>query len=507
MKILPVAAVAIVAMMLTVCFVQYDGGRSDDGYLYAIYTDADSNMDVIDVFESHIENRTATGLVQRYRTSDSSDGINSFWTFDKTSGKGPFNSFYAAINLSDDGPAYDTDDSSQTRKSTSAGCVGYILNPYDLSKTIEGNTFDSRLYNVMLIIPTVYWLSEKVTADETSGNLVKGKEYNVLYVSSSPDYPIPGRGAITGMKAYAHSASYVPGKADFETNVYPYLGIGVYESYATTAEDPFGADRIVSQSGRTPTAHTDVDEFKNLVDSLVPASGSGLRSDYQQWNYYQWLLYKIMCYTVMGSKNTQVMVGDGYVQGNDSPAVTGSTDRIGFIGNAEETRSGSGKTSSDNGRTSSKLFIENSWGSLNIFLGDACVIGGPSDLHLYAGNYLGGESMIASRDLPSTGEGWANVYAIDGNPHRVILTASASSSTWDTPLSSNGNEATFIDPAYPGDIVNSSKDSGVFSITVGGRWDKGQWSGIAFACAGYDIGLENEYRGARLAYLMSDDAL
>ncbi len=54
----------------------------------------------------------------------------------------------------------------------------------------------------------------------------------------------------------------------------------------------------------------------------------------------------MMCYAVMGSKNSQVMVGDGYTKGNDSPAVTGSTDSLGFYGIADSTKSASGQTSS-----------------------------------------------------------------------------------------------------------------------------------------------------------------
>ena len=517
MKALQAIAIAsiITVVALAICFVQHDGGDSnDDGYLYAIYTDSETNLDVIDVYESHIEDGKATAPVQRYRTSGSPDSINPFWAFDRTTGKGPFNSFYAAINLTDNSLAYSANDSVQKRMSSSVGCVAYILDPYDLTKTMEGNGFDAKLYNVMLIVPTVYWVSEKVTAGETSGNLVKGKEYNVLYVSSSPEYALPGHGTIGGMKAYAHSASTVPGKTDFETNVYPYLGIGVYESYVTVDGDPSGEGMLVSQSGRVPSAHIDVDGFRDLADSLVPASGGDLQSDYQQWNYYQWTLYKIMSYTVMGSKNSQVMVGDGYVLGNDppevigndSPAVTGSTDGIGFMGIADETKSASGAISSDTGRTSSKLFIENGWGSLNVFVGDAYVTGTESsELHLHAGNYLGGSSLIDSRDQPLTQELWADIFST-GTEQYVISSASAASATWDTPTSSNGNRDSYTDPDYPGDMVNGA-ESGVLSITVGGRWNKAYRCGTAFACAGYEIDLANEYRGARLAYLMSDDTL
>lgn len=42
-------------------------------------------------------------MTQRYRTTASIDGINPYWQFDKDTGKGPFGTFYAAINLMDDG--------------------------------------------------------------------------------------------------------------------------------------------------------------------------------------------------------------------------------------------------------------------------------------------------------------------------------------------------------------------------------------------------------------------
>lgn len=218
-----------------------------------LYTDSEYNLDIVDVYESHIENREATPLTERYRTSDSIDGINTFWKYDSETGVGPFGTFYAAVNLMDDCPAYDTDDAREERRSTSVGLVAYILDPYDLTKTLSGSSFTADLYNVMLMIPTVYWTSGKVVADTTEGNLVEGTEYNVLYISSDPSYTPSGHDTVEGMKPYAHSASTVSGKTDFETNVYPYLGIGVYESYATSADDAVGAGKLVSQSGKVPS--------------------------------------------------------------------------------------------------------------------------------------------------------------------------------------------------------------------------------------------------------------
>ncbi|MBR4225344.1 MAG: hypothetical protein IKR86_00860 [Candidatus Methanomethylophilaceae archaeon] len=316
MKVLYLAAVAVVAVIVAMFVIHADVQKSEDGgYLYAVYTDSESNTDVVDVYESHVENGRATALLQRYRTSDSAGGINPLWEFDSKTGKGPFGSFYAAVNLLADGPAYHPDDSAEKRRSSVVGAVAYVLDPSDLSRTLAGHVFSPGLYNVMLVVPTVYWLSERTVAERSAGNLVGGVEYNVLYLSSSPSYTPSGHAKVSGMVPYAHSASLESGRADFVTHVYPYLGIGVYEGYATVQGDAAGPRKLVSQSGRVPTAGPDVDGFKALADSLVPMSGDGLRSCYQQWNYYQWTLYKMMCYAVMGSKNSQGMVGAGYTQG------------------------------------------------------------------------------------------------------------------------------------------------------------------------------------------------
>ncbi len=507
MKVLYLALVAVLAIIVAMLAIHADVQKSEDGgYLYAVYTDSESNMDVVDVYESHVENGRATVLSQRYRISDSAGGINPLWEFDAKTGKGPFGSFYAAVNLLADGPAYNPDDSAEKRMSSAVGAVAYILDPSDLSRTLAGHVFSPGLYNVMLVIPTVYWLSEKTVAERSVGNLVGGVEYNVLYLSSSPSYAPSGHAKVSGMMPYAHSASLESGRADFVTHVYPYLGIGVYEGYATVEGDVAGPGKLVSQSGRVPTAGPDVDGFKSLADALNPMSDNGPRPCYQQWNYYQWTLYKMMCYAVMGSKNSQVMVGDGYTKGNDSPAVTGSTDSLGFYGIADSTKSASGQTSSEEGRTSSKLFIENGWGSLNVFVGDAYVMGdSSSSQYLYAGNYLGGETLITGRAQPSAGQIWADIF-VSGEAHRVISGASVNSATWDSPTAADADRSAYTDPGRPGDIVNAVK-SGVSSITAGGRWDNSHYAGVSFVCAGYDIALANQYRGARLAYLMSEDVL
>lgn len=81
------------------------------------------------------------------------NGINSYWTFDNN-GIGMFGAYYAAINVYDGANA---DDATETRLNKTMGGVGYILNPNDWTKTVAGNSYDANNYNIMLVVPTMYW--------------------------------------------------------------------------------------------------------------------------------------------------------------------------------------------------------------------------------------------------------------------------------------------------------------------------------------------------------------
>ena len=83
--------------------------------------------------------------------------LNSFWAFDTETGVGPFGCYYAAINLTS-GP--NNDDNREDRLSVVKGEIAYILNPYNYAQTINGSAYNPDLYNVMLIVPTVYWYSD-----------------------------------------------------------------------------------------------------------------------------------------------------------------------------------------------------------------------------------------------------------------------------------------------------------------------------------------------------------
>ncbi len=402
-------------------------------YMYAITTDS-NNVNITKVRAS--ENGSALTVVSGPRTSGGVSNISDFWNFDRTTGMGPFNSFYAAINITE-GSGYDN---GEQMLNPAIGTIAFILDPYNLSKTLNGTKFEGT-YNIMLVIPTVYW---KATS-------------TCLYLSSSPSYSAGGS-TVRGMTAYAHTAT-----SGSVSKVYPYIAIGVYEASES-------GGKMLSVSGATPKASVTNDTFKSYADALTPAPGS----DYQQWNFYQWTLYKMMAYTVMGTKNPQAMLGGGPVK-RPYASGTGLADAKGPY--------------ADSTSRYSKLFIENSWGSLWEFVGDACFC----DRTLYAGDVLGGrtisdhpQSKISGAALPSDG----------------YIGATYSDSTyWDLPKSNGGSSSGF---SNPGDYVWSR--SGWSSLIVGGDGYGGSNAGVAALHGNLGLSHSTENVGSRLAYVMAADA-
>lgn len=89
--------------------------------------------------------------------------LNGFWDFDMMSGCGPFGVCYNAFNLYD-GP--NADDAGEARWDTTKGGIAYVLDPNDLTKTMDGYTYDPTLYNIMMYVPTLYW---EITMDSDTG--------------------------------------------------------------------------------------------------------------------------------------------------------------------------------------------------------------------------------------------------------------------------------------------------------------------------------------------------
>ena len=528
-KILAASMVALMVMVAVIPLMGDSAYAEDptvipDGeeYVYILYTDTRYSTDVIDVQVSVGNHPTDYDRqpISKFRTgtpANPGEGIpmiNSFWSFSDTTGIGPFNAFYAAVNLMPDNIYYDADDDREARYSTDVGAVAYILKPSDITQTLAGNAYTSSLYNIMLIVPTVYIHSSTYTPDTNRGNLVAGTTYNALYLSNIPQYKLMGTDYGTSAKptvAYAHSASTTPGQTDF-TNVYPYMAIGVYEASLTGTTDPVGEGKLVSQTGRNPVTDYTADQFKGFADALTPAvvDTDTRQSDYQMWNFYQWTLYKMMSYTVMGTKNSQLMVGQGYVaSGTGAVAVTGSTDSLNYVGKAGSTTATNGTVTSGPTSTATKLYIESAWGSAFELIGDALVMGESLDRNiLYAGNYLGGETL-ASHNQPSTypasGEYWMNARTTPAQDR--IESVSANQQTWDMPTGGTSTVNAWTITGT-GDASWTPNAAGTyFQIKAGGNYSTNTSAGIAAAWPGSPVGTKGADIGTRLAYMMSNDAV
>ncbi len=450
--------------------VKVEGGGTDR-QLHTIYDDV--NM-------SNLLYQTVGGKITENTTS-SNPNYNDYFRFDEKTGLGPFNAIYVAINIGNTSGNHDLHKSSST-----SGSIAYILNPYNLNEAIystdagiyTGKTenvdyysgWTAKDYNIMLIIPTVYWY-----ADETH-----------LWMSNNPSYFSNVDSRL--MRAYAHT---------IDGTVRSYLALGVYE-----ASEQDG--KLVSQSGKTPLTDKSVGEFREMADELNDITETG---EYVVWNYYQWTLYKMMSYTVAGTKNIQLAIGKG-VCTTTSSATTGLGDEQGpYWGGV--TFNGTSYTGSyTTGKNSAKLFLENSWGSLHEQLDDTWVFNG----QLHAGqnsidviqanvnpnaSYKDGDQMVTGSDeglnenQPLIGS--ANLNLTEGNL-KHILTSYTSPSYWDYPSS-------YSTQAYEANGGGVQYLSGNQTLSVGGHYDGKDFDGVnrinvrnSFGIGKYDV-------GTRLAYL------
>ena len=292
----------------------------DYGYILS-YNVGNINIDGVQIVDG------SGDAVDVYEGTNTGD-ISSVWDFDADTGIGPFNSFYAAINLDagDCDPVY-TD---LRRASPEKGNVGFILDPYDLKRTIDGDEFTYSAYNIVLVIPTIYWNS--VANEDGSGK---------LYVSNRADYSGFPESVRPGMAAYAHTVNY-PGVG---TVTMPYLAIGVYQT-------SYGAEKMLSQSGKAPM----VNEFAVGQTALANLNVGMETGRWMAWDFHQWTLSKIMSYTVMGNKHMSEVGFDA----TSTNAHSGYTDATGPY-----------SLYSSGGVRQEKMFIEAGAGGLWDYIGGA----------------------------------------------------------------------------------------------------------------------------------------
>lgn len=395
---------AVAMMMLMAFAIAMPAEESDaDATSYYRYemTYSGEQITQIDIY-------TSSTAASPAKTITTKNAVDSFWTF--TDGYGPFNSCYAAVD--------------------STGAIAFHLNPNNLKQKLDGTSYTTSDYNIVWLVPTVYWSA-------TSTKLTMCSE------------------SFSGASAYAHTIG---------GSVHKYIGIGVYEASKST----FGgvSNCLMSQTGKTPTVSTTIVDFDTYAHNTP--------GNTMLWNFYQWTLTKMATYTVGMGKNSQQIFGAG-LTGGSAAATTGLGDSAGAI---------------VTGQTSySKVFIENSWGSVYEWVGDTVF----SEKKLYAGQNASGVTYTATTGktagstLPSSG--W-------------ISGTSKNAMDWDLPTS-KASSSNASDTSYPGDYVYSF--SGTRVLIVGGSWGYDTYAGVAYADASNGSAYTNYNFGARLAYYFDAD--
>lgn len=358
---------------------------------------------------------------------------------------GPFNTYYVAINLAS---GDNSDDAGETRLSKVKGEVAYLLNTDNLHQTAKGYTFDPTLYNVMLVIPPVYWYSEL-----DSGSTETGK----LYVASSPDAFESMGITADKLKDYAHT--YTSGGVVGHS---PSVMIGVYEGYVEN-------DVMYSQSGHMPNVRV---SYANAT-TYIQANNDGVTSGtYQMMNYFQWTLTKIMSFIVMGNMDSQYMMGIGNLQSFTNQISTGLTSTP--------------YQKAENSTSPVSLFIENPWGNTVCYIGDFTT----SSNVCSAGNTLGGVSsdsqvvnvLSESLTLPS------NAYYRTFSPSSELFGLPVTTASGTVTAGTNINDQAGGSPKY---------------LLVGGD---GSPSGGLSAFNSYVPGGETANSDSRIAYVITDSS-
>ena len=434
-----IMAVFMVLAMLAVAVVpltesQSDGAVGDGGtYTYVLTYDptamttgsnAISTADMTPI--SHVN----TGVFEGMDAGS--------WTWNTTTGIGPFNSFYGAFDMTDGNKFF------------------AVLNPYDLTETIDGESLDPiSNYNIMWVLPTVYW---KVND-------------NTLTLSNDPN---------SGGTAYAHT---------IDGNVYTYVAYGVYEG-STKAVG--GQTVLTSESGATPSNNQSIETYRTYAHNYTMDSSldqdQGIPAYSMLWNFYQWTLYKMCCYAVMEDFNSQEVVGAGHVYGSNRDMTTGLTNALGpYAGNnGDITAQGGGNTY---GQNAVKLFIENSWGNVFEYVDGIVTYNG--------GVYLDSRHSPTSSNV---GPGKTQiVQTLQGSGYSNGI--STNEQIWGMGTNTNGSGS--IGLTDVGQDLIPSSDTYVIASGYASFSSEFTKPGVS-ALMGFRATETNNYVGARLAFVYGD---
>ena len=432
----------MVLAMLIISFVPVNDTGMDaavgDGGAYSYTLTYDSSK--MSSNQSTDSALSVTGMDAIYHPSYSGGATSGYgdWTWNTTTGIGPFNSFYAAFDMTNGNSFY------------------AILNPFDLTKTIDGTSLNPLTnYNIMWVLPTVYMSSTATTLtlsnDSSSGT------------------------------AYAHTIN---------GHVYKYIAIGVYEASSKTVG---GQTVLTSESGTSPTVNQTRATFRTYAHNYTMSSdlkdSSNVAAYSMQWNFYQWELYKYCSWILMENFNSQATVGGGHTYGSTYVFTTGATNSSGpYAG----TPMASSSDASTHGSDQVKLFIEGAWGGIREFV-DGVVINGTS------GYYVDTKSTPDD----STTEGGYVSYFADALPSSSGYPSSIATShtqTWGMGgNSTSGSDTTGLtDYTYTSTSANRVLDVGGISGT---NASGSVQFGLSYAGAYADASDSFSDLGSRLAFV------
>ena len=435
-------------MMLTICSVPFtdtenglDAAVGDGGtYSYTIQYDAaamTTSTATMSVADMDAISHTA-GTVTLSSMDEGS------WTWNETTGYGPFNSFYAAFDMTDGNSFY------------------AILNPYDLTRTIGGESLSPLTnYNIMWVLPTVYLIMD---ADGSSLTLTNDNT--------------------AGGYAFAHT---------IDGHIYKYVAYGVYEGSTTTVD---GQTVLTSTSGTTSAGNQTRATFRGYAHNYTMSESLSKDSSHPAysmlWNFDQWQLYKDIAFAVMEDTNSQNIVGNGHVYTNQQSYVhtTGTLNSMGpYAGNPAQITDST--TGASYGTSSVKLFIEDAWGGVIEFV-DGVVIDARTNVHIdssstpndaTSGTYISDISWV----LPSS-SGYS----------RSIQTGDAR--VWGFPGSTAGGSATTGLADYISTTSNNNRvlDVGGSPTTSGAGATQ---YGLSYTNTGHTLSTKFAFVGARLAFV------
>lgn len=318
------------------------------------------------------------------------------------------------------------------------------LDPNDFSRDIDGNDVSSIITSGM--IDSITFVDVMIEFPRLAIN-IENDGNGVITVSMSTDIGAFGNDSLD-TRAFGSKDKF-------------YLG-------AYLANNPGNTQTLVSRSGQEPVVNI------NISNSIIYAQNRG--SGYDIMGFYQWTYVQCLYLLKYGNLNSQVALGQGYVNGSEKQN-TGATNMQGMC---------YGDTTSGTDRV--KLFgLEDAWGNLLQWLG-GLYCDSSSNLHTKTTKFTAGmtasdydfSTPLSLNEDPLNGY-MEQLQGTNGGGFIGKQTGGSSSTYW--------SDGGYI-----------SLDGGSFA-NVGGSLTYGDGAGLFFYNVRHDVSHYDDYIGCRLMYL------